>query len=91
MQCKASAGLTPICGYFIIKLSQNLTLMCPYLGLYNAGGVEMGSRKRILDAINHRLPDRIPIDFGGSAVSGMHVTCVAALRTIMDWKRDPLR
>ena len=91
MQCKASAGLTPICGYFIIKLSQNLTLMCPYLGLYNAGGVEMGSRKRILDAINHRLPDRIPIDFGGSAVSGMHVTCVAAFRDYYGLEKRPVK
>ncbi len=37
-------------------------------------------RKRVLDAINHRTPDRVPIDFGGSAVTGMHVSCVAALR-----------
>ena len=37
-------------------------------------------RKRVLDAINHRTPDRIPVDFGGSAVTGMHVSCVARLR-----------
>ena len=37
-------------------------------------------RKRVLDAINHRAPDRVPMDFGGSAVTGMHVSCVAALR-----------
>ena len=30
-------------------------------------------RKRVLDAINHRQPDRVPMDFGGSAVTGMHV------------------
>jgi hypothetical protein len=37
-------------------------------------------RKRVLDAINHRQPDAVPVDFGGSAVTGMHVSCVAALR-----------
>lgn len=37
-------------------------------------------RRRVLDAINHRQPDRTPMDFGGSAVTGMHVSCVAALR-----------
>ena len=37
-------------------------------------------RKRVLDAINHRQPDRVPMDFGGSAVTGMHVSCVAKLR-----------
>ena len=37
-------------------------------------------RKRVIDAINHRAPDRVPTDFGGSAVTGMHATCVAALR-----------
>ena len=37
-------------------------------------------RKRVLDAINHREPDCAPVDFGGSAVTGMHATCVAALR-----------
>lgn len=37
-------------------------------------------RKRVLDAINHRQPDQVPMDFGGSAVTGMHVSCVAKLR-----------
>jgi len=37
-------------------------------------------RQRVLDAIHHRQPDRVPMDFGGSAVTGMHVSCVAALR-----------
>ena len=37
-------------------------------------------RKRVLDAINHRAPDRVPVDFGGSAVTGIHVNCVAKLR-----------
>lgn len=38
------------------------------------------SRERLQAALEHKQPDRIPIDFGGTSVSGMHVTCVAALR-----------
>ncbi len=38
------------------------------------------SRKRILDTINHRVPDRMPLDFGGMTSTGMHCSVVAALR-----------
>jgi hypothetical protein len=31
-------------------------------------------------ALEHREPDRIPVDFGGTTVTGMHVSCVAGLR-----------
>jgi len=40
----------------------------------------MNSRMRVKNALIHRQPDKIPIDFGGTTVTGMHVTCVAALR-----------
>jgi hypothetical protein len=40
----------------------------------------MNSRQRVLDALEHRMPDRIPLDFGGTAVTGIHASCVAALR-----------
>ena len=40
----------------------------------------MNSRERVLTALSHRAPDRVPIDFGSTAVTGMHVSCVAALR-----------
>ena len=38
------------------------------------------SRECVLTALSHRQPDRIPIDFGGTTVTSMHVSCVAALR-----------
>lgn len=38
------------------------------------------SRQRVLDSLAHRTPDQVPIDFGACAVTGMHVSCVAALR-----------
>jgi hypothetical protein len=40
----------------------------------------MNSRQRLLTSLEHREPDRIPVDFGSTAVTGMHVSCVAALR-----------
>jgi hypothetical protein len=40
----------------------------------------MNSRQRVEAALNHRQPDRVPLDLGASPVSGMHVSCVAKLR-----------
>ncbi|MFN7932118.1 MAG: uroporphyrinogen decarboxylase family protein [Bryobacteraceae bacterium] len=40
----------------------------------------MTSRERVLASLNHQCPDFVPIDFGSSSVTGMHVSCVAALR-----------
>jgi len=40
----------------------------------------MTSRERIDRALNHREPDRVPVDFGATAVTGMHVKIVIALR-----------
>ncbi len=40
----------------------------------------MTSRERLDAALNHRQPDRIPVDFNGTAVTGMHVKCVIGLR-----------
>ena len=40
----------------------------------------MNSRERVNLALNHEEPDRIPLDLGGSAVTGMHVSTVYRLR-----------
>ncbi len=40
----------------------------------------LASRERVLASLSHRQPDRIPIDVGGAPVTGLHVSCVAALR-----------
>ncbi len=40
----------------------------------------MTSRQRIQTVLAHREADRVPMDFGSTAVTGMHATCVAALR-----------
>lgn len=40
----------------------------------------MTSRQRILDAIEHRQPDRVPIDFGGHRSSGIMAMAYAGLK-----------
>lgn len=40
----------------------------------------MTSRERVITALAHARPDRIPVDFGGTSVTGIHVSAVAALR-----------
>ncbi|MHB0877663.1 MAG: uroporphyrinogen decarboxylase family protein [Anaerolineae bacterium] len=40
----------------------------------------MTSRERVLAALAHREPDRVPLDMGSSTVTGMHVSSVYLLR-----------
>jgi len=40
----------------------------------------MTSKERVLAALNHTEPDAVPVDFNGTAVTGMHVNCVIGLR-----------
>lgn len=40
----------------------------------------MTSRERVTRALNHQEPDRVPLDLGASAVTGMHVSSVYLLR-----------
>jgi uroporphyrinogen-III decarboxylase len=51
----------------------------------------MTSRSRVLAALAHREPDRVPVDFGGTAVTGVHVSCVAALREWYGLEKRPVR
>ncbi len=40
----------------------------------------MNSRERVEAALNHQTPDYVPLDLGGSPVTGMQVSCVYQLR-----------
>ncbi|MDW7656508.1 MAG: uroporphyrinogen decarboxylase family protein [Bacillota bacterium] len=51
----------------------------------------MKARKLLQDTINHRQPERIPVDFGGTPCSGMHVTCVADLRNHYGLEKMPVK
>ena len=47
----------------------------------------MNSRQRVAAALNHQQPDYVPLDLGGSPVTGMHVTSVYKLRQAL--RLDP--
>jgi hypothetical protein len=49
------------------------------------------SRQRVVDALAHVEPDRLPVDFGATTVSGIHVSCVAALRARFGLERRPVK
>ncbi len=44
----------------------------------------MNSRERVNLALAHREADRIPLDLGGSVVTGMHVSTVYKLRQVLN-------
>ena len=52
---------------------------------------KLTSRDCLTAALNHKQPNRIPIDFGGTAVTGVHASCVAALRDHYGLEKRPVR
>ncbi len=40
----------------------------------------MNSRERLITALNHKEPDRIPVDLGATFTSGIHVSTYNRLR-----------
>jgi hypothetical protein len=48
-------------------------------------------RQRMRDSLAHRTPDQVPIDFGATPVTGIHVSCVAALREHYGLERRPVK
>ena len=44
----------------------------------------ISSRERVKLALNHKEPDCVPLDLGGSGVSGMHVSSVYRLRQALN-------
>jgi len=47
----------------------------------------MNSRERVLAALEHRQPDKVPLDLGGSVLTGMQVSSVYKLRQAL--RLDP--
>lgn len=47
----------------------------------------MSSRQRVKLTLDHKEPDQIPVDLGGSLVTGMHVTTVYLLRQALGLDR----
>ncbi len=51
----------------------------------------MTSKERVLAALAHKEPDRVPVDFGASAVTGIHAKMVIALRERYGLERRPVK
>ncbi len=51
----------------------------------------MTSRERILNAVNHRKVDRVPVDLGGTFCSSAHVSVIAKLRKALGLKTGPVK
>lgn len=51
----------------------------------------MNSRERVLAAINHREPDRVPVDLGGTAATGIVVDTYVRLRAAYGLPLDDVR
>lgn len=53
--------------------------------------VIVNEREHVLCALNHRTPDRVPLDLGSTGTTGMHVSCVAALRGYYGLEKHPVK
>ena len=51
----------------------------------------MNSRERVLAAINHQEPDRVPIDLGGTAASGIVINSYLKLKQAYGLRTDHVR
>jgi len=51
----------------------------------------MTSRERIREVINHRKPDRIPLDLGSTLVTGIQACIYAKLRKALGLKGQPVK
>jgi len=51
----------------------------------------MTSKERVLASLNHREPDAVPVDFGSTAVTGIHVNAIAGLLDRYGLEKRPVR
>ena len=51
----------------------------------------MSSREQFLKTVNHKQPDRVVLDFGSTAVTGIHIQTISKLRRHFGLQRKPIR
>ena len=51
----------------------------------------MESREQFLKSVNHQQTDRIVMDLGATAVTGVHVQTISKLRHYLGLQRKPIR
>lgn len=53
--------------------------------------MDLNSKQLLKNALNHRSGDRIPVDFGATAVTGIHIRIVDALRDYYGLEKRPVK
>jgi len=51
----------------------------------------MNHKERLKKAMSHQQPDKVPVDFGSTAVTGIHALAVAKLRDYYGLKKAPVK
>jgi hypothetical protein len=51
----------------------------------------MNGKQLVKNSLNHTEPDRVPVDFGSTAVTGIHVKVVAELRDYFGLENRPVK
>lgn len=51
----------------------------------------MTSRERVIQAINHRQPDRVPVDIGATGQTGMSASVIYQLRKALGMEQKPIK
>jgi len=51
----------------------------------------MRSKERVTRTLNHKTPDKIPVDFGGTGQTGIHISCVEDLRNYYGLDKRPVK
>jgi len=51
----------------------------------------MTSKERIIRSLNHKIPDKIPVDFGATGQTGIHISCVEDLRNYYGLDKRPVK
>lgn len=49
------------------------------------------SRERLISSLNHKEPDKIPVDIGSTSVTGIHVLAIENLREYYGLEKRPVR
>lgn len=56
-----------------------------------SGMKRMNSREQFIKTVNHQQPDKVVVDFGSTAVTGIHVLTVERLREYYGLEKKPVR
>jgi hypothetical protein len=51
----------------------------------------MKSKDRVTLSLKHKVPDKVPVDFGGTGQTGIHISCVEDLRNYYGLDKKPVK